>query len=244
MSSISNSRHPQSQKKSEEKEDGEKKNLKVKKDGLVAYTEDGYLLIVYQNVLKWSFPKGHFDKKFDETILDTAIREFREETNYTGYIDPSRLVNKMRPSRDVTLFLLEITPDEVGNIELIDGVNVCNDEILQSMWIYIGDFETFRQSYFVNKTISNFNIKQFLLLSGLKIEELEKIRQSDGFSFGKTSRNSRKTTRKSRKTSRNTTRKSIKTTRKSRKTTRKSRKTTRKSRKTSRKARKASRKSS
>jgi len=193
------------------------KNLEGKRAGLVAYSDDGYLLLVYQNVHRWSFPKGHFDEKLDETLLDTAIREFREETNYKGYIDPSRITNKMKVP-DVTLFLLELTPEEIGNIELIDGVNVKNDEILQSSWININYLDYFRNTYVVNKTISNFNISQFLLLSGLN---------PLSFSFrGKNKKSIRKTVRKSvnKKNVRKNVRKSVnkKNVRKSAMKTRKS----------------------
>ena len=173
------------------------KNLEGKRAGLVAYTEDGYLLVVYQNVNIWSFPKGHYDEKLDESLLDTALREFREETNYKEYIDPSRIINKMKTSPDTTLFLLEMTPEEVSNIELIDGINVRNDEILNSAWIHINYLDYFRNAFIVNKTISNFNIPHFLLLSRLNISSFSfrNIRKSRK---NKKSIKSRKT-RKSRK---------------------------------------------
>ena len=216
--------------KESQKED---KKLEDKKAGLVAYTRDGFLLIVYQNVHKWSFPKGHFDKRLDKTILDTAIREFREETNYEGHIDPSRLKNKMKTSSNTTLFLLEVSPEEVSNIKLIDGIDVINNEILQSTWIPIDYLEYFRNAYNVNNTISKFNIPHFLSLSNLN---------PNTFSF-KSKKSSRKSSKASRKSSK-ASRKSSKASRKSSKTSRKSSKASRKSSKASRKSSKASRKSS
>jgi len=199
------------------------KSLNGKKGGIIAYTQDKEVFIVLQNVFTWSFPKGHFETRLDESILDTAIREFKEETEYKGDIDPSRLVHKMKPLPDTTLFLLEMTPEEVKNIKLIDAQSKHN-EVLQSGWVNILDLEYFKNTYPVNKTISNFNINRFIELSS-----------TNTFSF----RKSRKTSRKSRKASR----KSRKTSRKSRKASRKSRKASRKSRKASRKSRKTSRKS-
>jgi 8-oxo-dGTP pyrophosphatase MutT (NUDIX family) len=236
-------------KKEEDKKEEDKK-LEDKKAGLVVYTRDGFLLIVYQNVHKWSFPKGHFDKKLDKTILDTAIREFREETNYDGYINPSRLKNKMKTSRNTTLFLLEVTPEEVSDIKLIDGVDIINDEILQSTWIHINDFEYFRNTYHVNNTISKFNIAHFLTLSNLDSNTLSfKLRKSSKASrkSSKASRKSSKASRKSSKASRKSSkasRKSSKASRKSSKAPRKSSKAPRKSSKAPRKSSKASRKSS
>jgi hypothetical protein len=101
----------------------------------------------------------------------------------------------MRPGKTY-LYLLEFTPEEVKQLKLIDDSVNTNNEILQSKWVYIGDFNKFRKSNPVNKTISDFNIEYFLELSGINISsQSQKI---DSFSF----RKSRKISRKSRKVSR------------------------------------------
>lgn len=143
----------------------------VKGAGVIAYTQEGYILIAYQNVGTWSFPKGHRNGK--EPWKYTAAREFQEETNQPREkikeIE-AKLSEEMKTNTDgaAYLYFYEITPAEV---ELIypDGV-----EIYSLMWIHIDKLDEFRQENPVNKTISKLNILNFKLKTGLPLTEKEK----------------------------------------------------------------------
>lgn len=52
--------------------------IKKRSAGGIVINESGKILIVSQNSDSWSLPKGHLDD--DETELDAAIREIREES--------------------------------------------------------------------------------------------------------------------------------------------------------------------
>ncbi len=77
--------------------------LKEKSCGAIVYNKDNKVLIVKHNAGHWDFPKGHVEK--DETELETATREVKEETNiditipdsslrYEIYYSPKENVNK------------------------------------------------------------------------------------------------------------------------------------------------------
>lgn len=59
------------------------------------------LLIKNQNDGHWSFPKGHVEE--NETEVETALREIKEETNIDVSIDESfRKVITYSPRKDIT----------------------------------------------------------------------------------------------------------------------------------------------
>ena len=151
--------------KEKEKDDKKEisKNMGNKRGGIVAYTRDGDVFVVFQNVMTWSFPKGHFDSRRDKTVLDTAIREFREETGYSRKIDPSRLIHTMKICDKHTFYLFEMTKEEAKQIPKKRDYF----EVIDSAWVNLNDFDEFRTIHPVNKTISQFNISSFLKLTGL-----------------------------------------------------------------------------
>lgn len=53
--------------------------LKEKSCGAIIYNEDKKVLVVKHNAGHWDFPKGHIEE--NETEIQTAIREVKEETN-------------------------------------------------------------------------------------------------------------------------------------------------------------------
>lgn len=184
--------------KEEENEENEiSKSQQNKRGGIIAYTDNGDLFVVLQNVMSWSFPKGHFEIEKDRSILDTAIREFREETKYPGYIDPTRLTNKMVIAKKHVFYLFKMTPEEVDMLPIInrhnDHYNNYNsddkDEVIESRWVNLSDFDTFRRKNQVNKTLSEFNIPRFLKLADLPTSS----------SFGKRKSVKRKSNTKKRK---------------------------------------------
>lgn len=140
----------------------------VKGAGVIAYTIEGYVLIAYQNVNTWSFPKGHRDGK--EPWIHTAAREFQEETNLPKEkVDEiqSKLSDEMKTNTDgvAYLYFYKISPEE---IELLrpDGV-----EIRALKWIHIDELDQFRTVHPVNKTISNLDIQKFKEKTGVMTKE-------------------------------------------------------------------------
>ena len=79
---------------------------------------DGKVLLIHQNNDVWGFPKGHGEG--NETEVETAIREVKEETNLDIEIDSSKrysihyLVKENVP-KEVIYFLAK----PIGNINLI-----------------------------------------------------------------------------------------------------------------------------
>ena len=79
---------------------------------------DGKVLLIHQNNDVWGFPKGHGED--NETEVETAIREVKEETNLDIEIDLSKrysihyLVKENVP-KEVIYFLAK----PIGNINLI-----------------------------------------------------------------------------------------------------------------------------
>lgn len=94
------------------------------------------LLIKHLNSGHWSFPKGHVEA--DESELDTARREIKEETNIDVIIDPTfRETVTYSPKKDtmkvVVYFLakarnVDICPqaEEIAEVRWVDISYACN----------------------------------------------------------------------------------------------------------------------
>lgn len=134
-----------------------------KRGGIIPYTEDGYLFLVFQNVYKWSFPKGHFERDEDSGLLDTAIREFRQESGYKKHINEMSLLDKKMVIGNHHLYLLKVKMEDIS----LEITPESESEIIGKAWIHIKEFDSFRERYPVNATISKFNIETFKKLSGL-----------------------------------------------------------------------------
>ena len=69
---------------------------KEKSCGAIVYRylgTDLYILMIQMNLGHWSFPKGHVEG--NESELETAIREVKEETNIDILIDRFRISNNI-----------------------------------------------------------------------------------------------------------------------------------------------------
>jgi 8-oxo-dGTP pyrophosphatase MutT (NUDIX family) len=103
--------------------------IKEKSCGAVIYKkEDDYsFLILKHNSGHYSFPKGHVEN--NESEIDTAIREIKEETNLNVIIDGDfRVVNTYSPKegivKDVVFFVAKaISYDVVVQEEEIDSID-------------------------------------------------------------------------------------------------------------------------
>ncbi|MBN4089275.1 NUDIX domain-containing protein [Mycoplasma enhydrae] len=90
-----------------------------------------YVLLVQQKAGHWSFPKGHVEK--DETEIETAIRETKEETNIdVEILDGFRETSQYSPfkgtSKKVVFFLAKPKSFDLKNqieeIDVVEWVNV------------------------------------------------------------------------------------------------------------------------
>ncbi|MBU9789646.1 NUDIX domain-containing protein [Lentilactobacillus sp. IMAU92037] len=120
--------------------------------GAVVYeVKDGsirYLLLRSATDDFWGFPKGHVEK--NENLIQTAVREIREETNLKTIIDTNfkeKLEYDMKNGhhKDVTLFVSKVHPDV--------KVTKQDEEINQYGWF------NFQEAY---DTLSYDNLKQLL----------------------------------------------------------------------------------
>ena len=98
--------------------------MKEKSCGAVVYKKDNdelKFLLVYQNVGYYSFPKGHMEE--DETELETALREIKEETNLDVEIDTdfrhqvTYLVESRNVMKDTVYFLATPKTDDLKSQE-------------------------------------------------------------------------------------------------------------------------------
>ncbi|VVB78834.1 NUDIX domain protein [uncultured archaeon] len=63
---------------------------------------------------EWVFPGGEYEST-DNTLLDTALREFREESGYLGQIKSPRLIFKGTFSRSTKFYYAEFYSGEIDN---------------------------------------------------------------------------------------------------------------------------------
>ncbi len=62
--------------------------IQEKSCGCIIIRDDGKILLIKQTQGHWGFPKGHVEK--NETEIETATREVKEETNLDVSIDESK----------------------------------------------------------------------------------------------------------------------------------------------------------
>ena len=137
------------------------------RSGIVAYTKRGELLVVYQNIKVWSFPKGH--RKKNESSMETAEREFTEETSFPDDKEITLDEEKKIPIRDtkgrnveVNLYLYKMNENEK------QLVAPDNNEVKEIRWVHINDFENFAKENRVNRTILRFDLSEFTRLTGIR----------------------------------------------------------------------------
>lgn len=90
------------------------------------------LLIKHLNSGHWSFPKGHVEN--DETEVETALREIKEETSLDVLIDPSfRETVTYFPRKDTQKVVVYFIA-KAKNFDYIPQA----DEIAEIRWVDIG----------------------------------------------------------------------------------------------------------
>lgn len=94
--------------------------MKEKSCGAIVYKEENgelKFLLVHQNNGNYSFPKGHMEE--NETELETALREIKEETNLDVEIDTdfrhqvTYLVESRNVMKDTVYFLATPKTDDL-----------------------------------------------------------------------------------------------------------------------------------
>lgn len=90
------------------------------------------LLIKHVNSGHWSFPKGHVE--YDETEIETATREIKEETGIDVIIDPTfRETVSYSPKKDTSKIVVYFIA-KAKNFDLIPQ----EEEISEIKWVEIG----------------------------------------------------------------------------------------------------------
>ncbi len=106
------------------------------------------LLIKHVNSGHWSFPKGHVEG--NETEVETALREIKEETGIDVIVDPSfRETVSYFPRKDTQKVVVYFIA-KAKNFEFIPQ----EEEIAQIRWVDIGHANTIL-TYENDKTIVN-----------------------------------------------------------------------------------------
>ena len=109
---------------------------KEKSCGAIVYNIDDdhpYYLILKHKAGHWSFPKGHVEG--NETEIETALREIKEETGLKVTIDTRiRLINQYQPTtssfKEVVYFIAKANTNKV----------ICQQEEIESYcWCLFSD---------------------------------------------------------------------------------------------------------
>ena len=106
------------------------------------------LLIKHVNSGHWSFPKGHVEG--EETEIETALREIKEETGIDVIIDPSFRETVSYSPRKETQKVVVYFIGKAKNFEFVPQ----EEEIAQVRWVDIGH-ATSILTYENDKTIVN-----------------------------------------------------------------------------------------
>lgn len=108
--------------------------MKEKSCGCVIFAQNGdtteVLLTQNKKGQHWSFPKGHVEK--DETELQTAVREVREETGldvvpYSGFSIANQYRSAARTSKTVIYFVAQVPRDSALKLQ--------EEEVSAAKWV-------------------------------------------------------------------------------------------------------------
>lgn len=109
---------------------------KEKSCGAIVYRYnqgDLYILMIQMNLGHWSFPKGHVEG--EESEVQTAMREVKEETNIDVLIDPSfREITTYSPFQDVMKDVVYFVGTPISN-----NLQKQEEEVSDVMWVHYED---------------------------------------------------------------------------------------------------------
>lgn len=92
-----------------------------------------YILMIQMNVGHWSFPKGHVEK--NETEIETATREVKEETNIDIFVDRNfREMTTYSPLSGVLKDVIYFVATPISN-HLVPQV----EEVSDVKWVHSDD---------------------------------------------------------------------------------------------------------
>ena len=91
---------------------------KEKSCGAIIINETGKILLIKHNKGHWAFPKGHVEA--NETEIETALREIKEETNLEVEINQNiREITTYSPKENVIKDVIYfVATNPTGNIKL------------------------------------------------------------------------------------------------------------------------------
>ena len=102
---------------------------KEKSCGAIIINETGKILLIKHNKGHWAFPKGHVEA--NETEIETALREIKEETNLEVEINQNiREITTYSPKENVikdVIYFAATNP--TGNIKLQE------EEVSEYAWL-------------------------------------------------------------------------------------------------------------
>ena len=109
---------------------------KEKSCGAIVYrynAGDLYILMIQMNIGHWSFPKGHVEE--NETEVQTAVREVKEETNIDVLVDPGfREMTTYSPFHDVMKDVIYFVATPISN-----DLQAQEEEVTDVKWIHYED---------------------------------------------------------------------------------------------------------
>ncbi len=108
-------------------------NSKKEKSCGCIIIENGKVLLIQQTKGHWGFPKGHMEE--NETEIETAIREVKEETNLDVEIEKNKrytieYVTDKGKNKQVVLFIAKVLTDKIKEQE---------DEVKAIKWLSFND---------------------------------------------------------------------------------------------------------
>lgn len=102
---------------------------KEKSCGAIIINETGKILLIKHNKGHWAFPKGHVEA--NETEIETALREIKEETNLEVEINQNiREITTYSPKENVIKDVIYfVATNPTGNIKLQE------EEVSEYAWL-------------------------------------------------------------------------------------------------------------